>query len=312
MTHVKATVIIVSYKSRDTIGPSLDALRESHAAGLIQCVVVDNHSGDETLEFVRKVYPWATCVDSGDNLGFGAGCNRGMEFVDTPYVLFLNPDAIIERDALERLVDFMDQNPEAGVVGPAIRSGSYLQHAGGLPSPRRVIEEALGRSNDETSRRRIQPGETPFRTDWICGAVFFVRTRVLEDVGTFDPRFFLYFEESDLCKRILDSGYQLWAIGESVADHLVGNSTQQSDAGMFGNCIAEHYFESRFYYLVKHHGRIAAATAELVEVMIFALRALRRRAPEDPANQQFRERWNAPILATPPIRRGRSFVNGPG
>jgi N-acetylglucosaminyl-diphospho-decaprenol L-rhamnosyltransferase len=302
MTQTQITVIIVTYRSRDTIGPTLDALRESHEAGLIQCVVVDNHSGDDTLDFVAKEHPWARCVDSGENAGFGAGCNRGMPYVDTPYVLFLNPDAVIQRDALTRLCDFMDVHPDVGIVGPAIRSGAYLQHAGGLPSPRRVIEEALGRSNDDTARRRIQPGEAAFETDWICGAVFFVRTRVLKEVGAFDPRFFLYFEESDLCKRILDGGYRIWAVGESVADHLVGNSTKQSKAKMFGNCIAEYFFESRFYYNVKHQGWLWAATAELVEVAIYALRALRHRSPDGHPGRQFRERWAAPILSQPPIR----------
>lgn len=302
MTQPQITIIIVTYKSRDTIGPALAALRESHDVGLIRCVVIDNQSGDDTLDFVAKEYPWVTGVAAGENSGFGSGCNRGMEYVDTPYVLFLNPDAVIERAALVTLCEFMEAHPGAGIVGPAIRSGSYLQHAGGLPSPRRVVEEALGRSQDDTARRRIEPGEAAFQTDWICGAVFFVRASTLAEAGVFDPRFFLYFEESDLCKRVLDCGYEIWAVGESVADHLVGNSTKQSEAGMFGNCIAQHYFESRFYYLTKHHGWLAAAWAELVEVSIYALRALRHRDPDSFVRQQFRERFRAPILAAPKPR----------
>jgi GT2 family glycosyltransferase len=88
----------------------------------------------------------------------------------------------------------------------------------------------------------------------------------------FDPRFFLYWEETDLCRRAQDAGFEVWALGAAVAHHVVGESSRGEDA-RFGRSIAKHYYQSRYYYMVKHHGVLAATSAELAEFLLLGAEA---------------------------------------
>jgi hypothetical protein len=262
--------VVVTYRSRSTVGATLEAARRAHRAGNLECVVVDNASGDGTAEWVRAEHSWVRLVESPHNRGFARGCNLGLGEVRTRYALLLNPDAVLEPPALARLVRFLDERPRAGMAAPAIHEpGGALQEAGGLPTPLGLVLSALGGPSHH-GRRPILPGEAPFPTDWLCGAVLLVRRSLLTQLGGFDPRFFLYFEETDLCRRALARGWELWAVGEAVATHLTGSSAAATRLLMYDGCIAEHYFRSRYYYLVKHHGWLAATTAELAELLALA------------------------------------------
>jgi N-acetylglucosaminyl-diphospho-decaprenol L-rhamnosyltransferase len=271
----------------------------SYEAELVDVVVVDNQSDDGTPEYVRDSFPWAQLVESGGNLGFGRGCNLGFTRASTPYTLFLNPDATLSKDALQTLLAFMDSHPSVGMCAPAIREANgELQVAGVLPTPMSIVRHAAGLSG-YPSMREIEPGGAPFRTNWLCGAVLLVRSDVFARVGGFDPRFFLYFEETDLCRKVMDEGYELWAVGEALADHECGASTKQSGNTMAHQCISEHYYRSRFYYLIKHHGWAAAAMAEVATIPLLGARSLLKRVVGRSDDGAFAERISAPILKLP-------------
>lgn len=275
MSGVKTTAVIVTHQSRATIGASMMVAREAHAAGVLDCVVVDNDSDDGTLEYLRAEHSWATIVASPENLGYARGCNVGLQSIESRFVLLLNPDATLTASALAKLVGFMEQRPKAGIVGPAIRRpGGRLQVCGGLPTPLRIILGAARICRACDKRRVLPPGSEPFRTDWLSGAVLLVRRSLLDSLVGLDPRFFLYFEETDLCRRALDRGWEIWASGEAVAWHSGGASTRRDQALMYSGCIAAHYFRSRFYYLVKHYRWPIAACTELTELVLIALRSL--------------------------------------
>jgi len=89
----------------------------------------------------------------------------------------------------------------------------------------------------------------------------------------FDPRFFLYWEETDLCKRVQDSGFEIWALGSALTSHVVGESSR-SEGSRMGRVLAKHYFESRYYYMVKHYGWPLATLAEVAEFMLQATESL--------------------------------------
>ncbi len=292
------TAVIVSYRSRRTIGVTLESLEPSKSAGLIDVVVVDNASGDETSDFVRESFPWVKVIEAGGNLGYGRGCNLGFEHVSTPYTLFLNPDATLSMEALETLLDFMESRPRVGMCAPAIREADgTMQVAGVLPTPGGLIREAMG-FRGYPAMREIRVGDEPFRTNWLCGAILLVRSKVFRAVKGFDPRFFLYFEETDLCMKIMNEGFELWAIGTAFAEHECGASTNQFDVVMVHQCVSEHYYKSRFYYLTKHHGWLAATAAEVGTIPLLGVRALLKRGLGR-ADGEFRERLAAPILQLP-------------
>lgn len=272
----RTTAIIVTFNSLATIDRALEGVREAFDAGELRVIVVDNASSDGSAEHVRRIHPWVQVVDSPGNVGFGRGCNLGVRHATTPYVLLLNPDAVLDRAGLEVLVRFMDDHPDCGAVGPAIKyPDGTLQHAGGLITPLGLVREALSR-RPGGGRRAIVPGGEPFPTDWLCGAVFMTRLSLYRRLGGMDSRFFLYFEETDLCRRILRSGNSLWAAGRCIARHDGGSSAQSAGDLMDNGCLPEHFYPSRFYFLSKHYGFVRAALAEALAFVITFVPAMVR------------------------------------
>ncbi len=298
MSTAKVTAVVVTYQSERTIREALAGLKKCHEAGLAETIVVDNGSRDRTKEIVEGERSWLRTVESPGNIGYGRGCNLGFEAAATPYLAVVNPDAILEPDTLRVLVEFLESRPNVGMVAPAlIESDGGFQSAGSLPRPRDLVRAALPRGAGKLDRRPIVPGEEPRRVEWLCGALFVVRTELIRRVGGFDPRFFLYWEETDLCKRIGDAGAELWTVGTVSAYHAGGASTGESKTPRFAGCIAEHYFESRHYYMRKHHGVVAAVVAEITELMVmFAVVLLGK------PRTTLRARLAGPILKQPPVR----------
>jgi GT2 family glycosyltransferase len=297
---VQATAIIVTYNSAGEIGAVLTALLQPHEAGALECVVVDNQSQDGTAEIVRRDYPWVTLIESPVNLGYGRGLNLGMSRATTPYVLFMNPDAVITAADIAKLCTFLDEHSQAGMVAPAILEGDgQIQYAGVLPTPWRIIASAAGIGLWTKLQRPILRGEAPFKTDWLCGAILLARRQLMEELGGFDPRFFLYFEETDLCRRVLQRGYQLWAIGEAAAYHLGSVSAKKTGQRLFASCIAEHYFRSRFYYVHKFYGWPIAAITEIAELSLLSIRSLFSRFRRRPDESGLAERMAGPFLSLP-------------
>jgi hypothetical protein len=199
------------------------------------------------------------------------------------------------------MINFMEEHFQAGIVGPAIIDPEAgFQFAGGLPTPWSVLGEAMGISNPYKGRRPIVPGDKPFKTDWVCGAVLLIRKEVLDDLKGFDPRFFLYFEETDLCRRALAKESEIWALGEAVATHSVGASARVCQTEMYKGCIAEHFFRSRFYYLVKHHGWLIAVVTEISELLLMTALSFPRYLLKR-NRKQLSTRLRAPILSQPSL-----------
>jgi GT2 family glycosyltransferase/predicted phosphodiesterase len=299
-SEARVTVVIVAYNSREGISAALDSANESYKAGIVaECVVIDNQSADDTAELVRRTHPWSTLFKSEENLGFGRASNIGIHRAHTPYVLLLDPYAALTRGGLEQLVYFLDTHPSVGAAAPAIRQrDGHVQAAGGLLTPKGVLLEALGFRGVFADRRPILPGGRPFRTSWLCDAVVLLRKSMLDEVGAFDPRYFLYFEETDLWLRAQQSGWELWAVGDAVATHLQPPSAHTTGRRMYNGCISEYFFRSRFQYLTEHFGWPAAAAAELGELSTICARAsyhlLRGRNIDD-----FWARLRAPVLGRP-------------
>ncbi len=297
------TAVIVTYQSARTIGVALAAALRCRDAGLLDLVVVDNASSDATREILASHAGWADVVLEATNHGFARGCNLGLARVKSPYTLFLNPDAAIEPPALRTMLEFMEQRPDAGIVGPATLCGSkdrpLLQPTGPYPTPWSVVRDATPLLRRRSSAVTIVPGSPPMRTGWVCGAVLLIRSRLARQLGGFDPRFFLYWDEIDLCRRAEYAGYENWALGTALAHHVVGASS--GGVPRVGTAVAKHYYQSRYYHMAKHHGWLAATAAELAEFALLgmesALDALRGRGLE-----RLRPRLQAALLSLPDER----------
>lgn len=302
MTTSKASVtaVIVTYQSRRTIGAALDTLREAHDAGFADCVVVDNVSDDGTADFVAQTYPWVRLIRSPSNIGFGRGCNLGVASVSTPYVLLLNPDAAMKFDSIGLMHEFFEHHPGCSMVAPAIiESDLSLQDAGLMLTPATLLRSVFRMGNPFPDRRSIVPGGEPFRTTWICGAVMLMRTTQYRSLGGFDPRFFLYFEETDLCRRFIQNGGEIWTVGQAIAHHIGGASARSEEESMESNCIAEHFYRSRFYFLAKHYGRLTAVFLETLDAVSHGIRRLRWACCRTGKSGNAEQRPRRPFLQMP-------------
>lgn len=277
-------------------------MRQCFDDKVMDCVVVDNASKDRTPELLQHYQDWATIVLSDQNNGFGRGCNLGLAKVTTEYTLFLNPDAMLDSEAVGKMLAFMDANPQVGVCGPATKVGPSpevfeWQVAGRRETPADLVRAVLPLMAAKDLYIPIVPGNPAFKTGWICGAAMLMRTAHVKSLGGFDPRFFLYWEEVDLCKRIEDSGFGVWALPEAVAWHIGGVSSSQ-DASRINGCISSHFFQSRRYYMVKHHGWIAATLAELGEFCLVGIRTLLD-AVRGRGTDRIKPRMQARLLSMP-------------
>lgn len=299
---VPVTVVMVSYASSRIIGETLVPLRSAHEDRLLRCIVVDNASPDGTADLVARDHPWVDLVRSPGNLGYGRGCNLGFERVRTPYVLFMNADVIIGADAIRELLRFLESRERVGLAAPATRLGRSdgLQFTEKIFTPWSLVAKATGIRGLQPKRRLVRPGEAPFKTDWVCGAVMLARSEAIREVGGFDPRFFLYFEETDLCRRMRAAGWELWAVGAASATHFPGLSAREVDPALaFGECLSDHFYKSRYYYLSKHYGPLAAAASESVELVAKGSRDFLRALLHRPARHELRNRLKAPLFRWP-------------
>ena len=294
--------MIVTYQSLPTIDATLKAAHEAFAAGELQVVVVDNASADGTAQHIRGHYPWVQVIDHGGNFGFARGCNRGFLEVRTPYTLFLNPDAVLDRRSLNELRAFLDSHPRCGVVAPAIRSSNgALQSAGMLLTPSGLIRSALF-SKPLPTQRLIEPGGPAFETNWVCGAIFMIRSDLYRNLGMMDPRFFLYFEETDLFRRVGQNQWELWAVAAAVATHAQGASAEQVRGARYHGCLAEFFYPSRFYFLSKHFGLASAFVSESIAFAALCARSLVGRL-RGGAPMTIRDRLAGGLFRMPTVRK---------
>jgi len=299
MSRPRITVVIVTYQSREIIDAPLRALRPGHERGLVDCVVVDNASTDGTVEFIREHHGWVRIIPNTLNTGYGRGCNSGLAAATTPYVAFMNPDVVIEVESLLVLARFLDDHPNAALAAPATSTPAGQQNAGKPPTPLSTLASAFNRKLVARRQEPVLPGVAPFKVEWLCGAILLARKELVERVGAFDPRFFLYFEETDLCRRLRQAGAELWAVGQAVAHHEANSSARAVRPELQqGGCLPEHFFSSRLYYFVKHHGWPAAVMAEAGEVAVLAGKDLLRWALRRPT-RELRERLRGPVFRLP-------------
>jgi N-acetylglucosaminyl-diphospho-decaprenol L-rhamnosyltransferase len=297
------TAVIVTYQSARTIGRTLAAARRCHDEQLLDVVIVDNNSQDATAEIIQREADWARIILTGKNNGFGRGCNIGFAQVASPYTIFINPDAVVEPEAIRSMLQFMEKHPKSGIVGPATLCGEdegegVFQGTGYRTTPWTILHESIPLVRHRSSSWAIEPGSAPTRTGWVVGAILMIRTTLMKQLNGFDPRFFLYWEEMDLCKRAEEAGFEIWALGTALAHHIVGASSSQDATRYAGVNVARHYYQSRYYYMVKHHGRLAATIAEVGEFLLLGMGGLAD-VVRGRGLHRFRPRMQASLLSMP-------------
>jgi N-acetylglucosaminyl-diphospho-decaprenol L-rhamnosyltransferase len=274
-------VAIVNYGTPELVIDCLASLAEHRAECPGMAVVVaDNASPDRSAEQIAHAIAengwggWVRLSVMPRNGGFGYANNAIIrDYLSAghapKYFWLLNSDTVVRPGAIRALLDFMERHPKVGMAGSRLEDpdGTVQHSAFQFPSVAAEFEASvrLGVVTKLLNRWRVAPPITDVNTryDWLSGASLMIRTEVLQQGEIFDERYFLYYEEVDLCLRMHRQGWQCWYVPASRVIHLVGKSTGVTERGIRPRRRAPYWFESRRYYYIKHHGRLYATMADL-------------------------------------------------
>ncbi|MCL2523732.1 MAG: glycosyltransferase family 2 protein [Betaproteobacteria bacterium] len=266
-------VIIVNWNSGAQLSAAVLSIVE-HGCSVSKVVVVDNSSSDDSiaiLESVRDKCPFQLIVLKNDkNRGFGAACNQGALECDSPYILFLNPDARLKHGTLQTSMEFMEkiENSHIGICGVQLieESGRVARSCSRFPSVKGFFAYTLGFD-------RLFPRMGILMTEWdhlntqevdqIIGACFLVRRSVFETLHGFDERFFVYFEEVDFSYRAHLLGWRSMYLADVQAFHAGGGTSRQIKARRLFYAL-----RSRLLYVHKHFSRPAAVAVLLMTLIL--------------------------------------------
>lgn len=209
------SVIIVTYNSSGCIHECLNSLQRQKGVHQ-EIIVVDNASSDDTL--LQLQGGRCTLVESSENIGFGRACNLGTSQSTGRYIFLLNPDArLTDEGDLAQTCRLMDENSHWGLAGAKVLSPN-----GSLESP--PAREYPGQKHVQRDFSKL-----PGSISWVIGAAMTVRREIYQRLGGFDPAFFLYSEETDLCLRVRELGYEIGWMDNVVVRHISGDSEKNAD-----------------------------------------------------------------------------------
>lgn len=289
-TNPRVLTIILNYKTAEMTLKSVVAARTAMAGISGAITIVDNDSQDGSFEMISDHVSkegWdqddqVQVIQSGNNGGFGAGNNVGMragmpDGSKPDFVYILNSDAFPAPDAIRILLDHMLTSEETGFAG------SYLQGAEKDPHVSSFRFHSIASEFESSIRfgpvsRMLKNRQVPMaiptettKVGWVAGASVLVRQSMLDKIGLFDEIFFLYFEEVDLCLRAARAGYSTDYVPTSKVTHIGSVSTGMKD----WNRVPSYWYDSRWHYFSKNHGKLYAVVATLAHLLGGVLHKLR-------------------------------------
>lgn len=268
------TIIIVNWNTREMLKNCLESIMKNQGNQNIKIIVVDNNSKDGSKNMIEEQFPEVKLINSGSNIGFGRANNLAIKQTNTPFVLFLNPDTIVMENTIDNMLKFMESQAKVGAIGckminlfsgkTKIDTDGEAQMLGlqWTPTPIKILIKVLFLSNKVILKlKKYLPYHDPNKSGYVSflpGACLMVKKEVLERVGGFDERFFMYAEDYDLCRRIKEAGWELYYMSEVEIAHYVGGAsekaTSQFNTLMMCQSISqlmEKYYGLRGKYLYK-------------------------------------------------------------
>lgn len=262
------TISIVNYNATLHLEKCLSTFFAMTKDISYEVIVVDNASTDGSLEMLKR-FPQVDVIINRENLFFVKAQNQVLRLAKGRYCVILNPDVYFEENALKKCVDFMDQHPEVGVVGPKILNpnGTYQGSGDRFPTFMYGLFEVLLLNtlwkNNPVRSYRIQSGwkrDNTMAVNSLGGACLVVRSSILEQVGFLDENLLMYWEEVDWCKRIREAGYEIYFLAETSVVHIGSQS-----ADLLGGKEKDRiFYGSMLTYYKKHYGNLVAFLFEVI------------------------------------------------
>ncbi len=299
------SIIIVNWNTRDLLAKCLQSIWDNVCRLrqlTVETFVVDNASTDGSVQIVQDLFPWVQLVENTENIGFSAANNQAIRQSQGRYLVLLNSDAEVFPNALETMVQFMEEHPRVGGCGPLLLNadGSLQVSCHPMLTPEREFWRLLFLDrlwHQATYVQQRWDRETPQPVEVIKGACFLLRRAAVEHVGLLDEQYFMYTEEMDLCYRLMQAGWELWWVPQAVVKHYGEASSKQMAETMYVQLYRSkvQFYRKfggarrarRFKHLIRlaYGPRLAAATlgAPFSSSLATQVRTFRRLLAELPA-----------------------------
>jgi len=258
------SVILVSYNTIELTRKALSHLFASLHNLEMKVVIVDNASKDHSADVLRREYPSITLIENKENVGFGRANNQALPYINSRYVLLLNTDAFVEQDTIAKTVQYMDAKPHCGILGVKFLGGDgELQPSCRFfPTPWNIFLNRTGLKRIFKYAKMVDDMSWDHASvrdcDWVPGCYFLVRKEVIDQIGFFDPRYFLYYEEIDLCFAAKKAGWHVTYFPYTSVVHLGGESAKsEGEITSSGKQLESLRIESELLYFRKNHGFVA-------------------------------------------------------
>lgn len=258
-------VVIINYNTREHLRACLATVQSE---GPCELIVVDNASSDGSVEMVQSEYPWVDLQVNKNNVGYGAAANQAIARCTTDYVLLLNADILLQPGALQSLSTYLDQHPRVAIVGPRLVNPDGTLQSSCYPFPG-TLQWLFDNNFSSRLVRHISFLRHYLLRSWlhtemrivpaVKGAALAIRRKAFETVSGFDQSFFLYFEELDLCYRLIAAGWQIHFAPVTTVVHIGGASTMQYPSDM-----AVQLSTSLMQFLHRHYAGIRLIGSILV------------------------------------------------
>jgi len=278
------TISICSWNTVDDLRVCLTSLAAIREEANFEVFVVDNNSEDGSAEMVEAEFPWVRLERSATNRGFTGGHNHAAELRRGEHLFPLNSDAVVRPGAVRELLNYLAANPEVGIVGPRLLNpdGSLQFSCRRFPNPVAALfrNTPLGKlfpKNRFTRDYLMQEWnhDGPREVDWVSGAAFIIRGELIRRIGLFDPEYFMFCEDVDLCWRAWKAGSKVHYFPSPTVVHAIGHSTDKAPNRMIGR-----FHRSMFRFFAKNRvpelpilarpfALAFAATALLVRASVF-------------------------------------------
>jgi GT2 family glycosyltransferase len=260
MCPVDVSIVIVNWNARHYLLQCLESIYTTTRKCSFEVIVVDNASTDGSTESLMEKFPQIRLTVNRENLGFAKANNIGIMQSTGRYICLSNSDISVLDDCLDRIVDFMDQNPRAGVVGPKTLNGdgSLRHNCQHFPSLWNLYCRAVYLHRLFPRRKLFNSGimyyfdhQSVMRCQVLPCCFYMVRREALEDVGLLDERFFIYAEDKDWCKRFWDKGWEIVFLPTAEVIHYAGKSSANAPIR-----FQVEKLKADLQYWKKHHSRI--------------------------------------------------------
>ena len=235
---IKLSVIIVNYNVKHFIEQCLFSVYKAADGIDLEVFVVDNNSVDGSSTLIKDKFPQVTLIENKVNTGFSVANNQAIKLAKGQYVLLLNPDTVVQEDTFSKIIEFMDNTPDAGGLGVKMLDGQgnfAPESKRGLPTPEVAFYKMFGFAKFFPKSKKFGkyhlsylPENEINSVDVLSGAFMLIRKSVLDTIGNLDETFFMYGEDIDLSYRITKAGFKNYYFPKTQIIHYKGESTKRS------------------------------------------------------------------------------------